>query len=93
MPIDIIHPATGAYASAELRNAAELLLGAINQIQKTFNIASHLNNGVDFIALESAFGLQAGQGQIVFDLLNGTLGALNGTMQNSNAIALTSRVA
>lgn len=42
--------------------------------------------------LEALFGLPAGGGHTVFDMVNGTLGAMQGTMQNSQAVNLISRV-
>lgn len=42
--------------------------------------------------LETLFGIPTGTGQTVFDMLNGTMGALNGTMQNNQAANLIARV-
>lgn len=47
---------------------------------------------VDFSAFETNYGIPTGSGQAVFDLINGTLGALAGTMQNANAEELMNRV-
>lgn len=42
--------------------------------------------------LESIFGLPANKGQIVFDITNGIMGALTGTMQNDQAKNIAARV-
>jgi hypothetical protein len=52
----------------------------------------YIGSPADFAEFEIAHGLTTGQGQIVFDMINGTLGALNGTLQNDQAIELTERV-
>jgi hypothetical protein len=46
----------------------------------------------DFTVFETNFGIPTGQGNAVFDLVNGTLLALNGTAQNANALDLVNRV-
>lgn len=46
----------------------------------------------DFTVFEQKFGIPEGQGQTVFDLVNGTLMALQGTAQNANAQELKNRV-
>jgi len=46
----------------------------------------------DFTMFEVNHGLPLGTGQAVFDMLNGTQGVLNGTMQNTQALELTARV-
>lgn len=51
-------------------------------------IMGNSNNGVDWTALEGLFGLQAGKGSTVFDLVNGTIGAMEGTFQNNNGKSL-----
>jgi hypothetical protein len=49
-------------------------------------------NPPNFAAFEMLFGIPTGTGQAVFDMINGTMGALTGTMQNSQAVTLVSRV-
>jgi hypothetical protein len=68
------------------------LLRALSQQQRTtYELAGRVleimgNNSAppDFADLEKLFGLQAGEGQIVFDYVNGLVGAMNGTFQNNN---------
>ena len=51
-------------------------------------IMSNNNDGAVWTDLEGLFGLEAGDGQAVFDLINGTVGAMEGTFQNSNGKSL-----
>lgn len=51
-------------------------------------IMANSNDGADWTALEALFGLPSGKGQAVFDLVNGTVGALEGTFQNNNGKSL-----
>jgi hypothetical protein len=46
----------------------------------------------DFTMFEDNFGIPTGQGQTVFNLVNGTLLALRGEAQNANALDLINRV-
>lgn len=46
----------------------------------------------DFTVFETLFGIPTGQGQTVFNLVNGTLLALNGEAQNANATEFINRV-
>lgn len=81
---------------------ANLILGAVSQIRSLKNtldaaigIGYHNFDAgppADFTNFETLFGVPTGKGQAVFDLLNGTRGALEGTMQNGNAITLMEMV-
>jgi hypothetical protein len=51
-----------------------------------------MHDGADFTAIETLFGLPSGTGQTLFDLVNGTVGAMRGVFQNDQAVELTSRV-
>lgn len=46
----------------------------------------------DFAVFEAKYGIPAGSGQTVFDLVNGTLMALKGESMNGNATELMNRV-
>lgn len=52
----------------------------------------HLNDGSNFSDIESAFGLEAGQGQILFDLVNGAVGSMEGQFQVNDAKTITEKV-
>lgn len=71
--------------AAQLRAAQETLL----KIQaKGFRMFE----GNDFSVFEQHYGIPTGQGNTVFDLVNGTVMALAGTAQNANAQELINRV-
>jgi hypothetical protein len=61
-----------------LRNALEL--GT-----KVLAIMGHNNDGTVWTDLEGLFGVPAGKGQIVFNLVNGSVGSMNGQFQVSDA--------
>jgi hypothetical protein len=73
----------------------------VNTVRKALQLGETLSergfryigsNPADFAEFELTHGLATGQGQTVFDMINGTLGAMKGTMQNDQAIELTERV-
>jgi hypothetical protein len=95
MPIDFIKVTTNdtnAPFAADLVSLVRQVRGVFDQIDKVLDVMTHTNNGSDFTTLETLFGLPTGQGQMVFDLCNGTRLALNGSGQNSNAVSLIERV-
>jgi hypothetical protein len=71
---------------AVTRNAVELLTECQQLGYRMFNAPS------DFAVFEEIFGIPTGQGQTVFNLINGTVLALNGSAQNANAIEFINRV-
>ena len=78
---------------------AELLLryirglrGAYELGREVLGIMVHNNDGSNFADIETLFGLPAGKGQIVFDLVNGSIGSMEGTFQVSDAKNITERV-
>jgi hypothetical protein len=65
---------------------------AYDQASKVKETMSHMHDGQDFSALETNYGVPTGQGQAVFDLVNGALGSMTGTFQVDDAKELTERV-
>lgn len=84
--------ATGAIHSVKLKNFVGTLRAAQDQGKLILDIMGHANDGTVFTDIETLFGLPTGQGQAVFNLVNGTLGSMAGTFQVSDAIAITSKV-
>lgn len=76
-------------AIQQLRQAQQSLAGELSQMNHMFDDSGQ---APDFTMLELFYGLSAGKGQTVFDMLNGTMGAMNGTMQNNQAVNLVSQV-
>jgi hypothetical protein len=81
--------ATGAMALknyiATLRSAYELGLHCLA-------IMDHNNDGTDFTPLETLFGIPVGQGQAVFDMVNGSVGSMEGKFQVADAKNITEQV-
>lgn len=50
---------------------------------------AHMNDGTVFTDIETNFGVQAGKGQAVFNLINGSVGSFSGTFQVADAKNLT----
>jgi hypothetical protein len=78
---------------------AQLLKSFIGSLRQAFNLGSqalgimnHAHDGTDFSEIEKLFGTEPGTGQTVFDLVNGSLGAMNGTFQNDDCKQITEQV-
>jgi len=70
---------------ATLRNAYEIG-GRVRAIML------HTHDGTVFTDLERLFGLPPGEGNAVFDLVNGSIGAMEGTFQNDDCKQITEQV-
>src|SRR5437879_2999188 len=81
--IDRTAPNTAIHA-AKLIDARNVLRDAYSKLLEILAIMTHENDGTVFTDIETYFGLPAGKGQTVFNLVNGTVGAMQGTFQNSN---------
>ena len=92
MAIDFIPITQTAPQGSQLKTAILSLRQAYSQLQAVLGIMTHQNDGTTFTGIESAFGLPAGKGQTVFNLVNGTVGAMQGTFQNNNAQTITEQV-
>jgi hypothetical protein len=95
MPIDFIRVTTtdsNAPFAVDLITLVRMVRGVFDQSDKVMDIMNHSHNGVVFTQIETLFGLPTGQGQAVFDLVNGLRLALTGAGQNSNAVSLIERV-
>lgn len=63
--------------------------GAYDAGTKILAIMNHMHDGANFTDIETIFGVPAGKGQTVFDLVNGTVGSMNGQFQVADAKTLT----
>ena len=73
-------------------NAIASLRSTIDQLEKMKGLMDHMTNGVLFTDIEVQFGLPTGQGQTVYNLVSGALGAMKGTVQSSDGVTLIERV-
>lgn len=78
---------------------ANLLLSYANTLRNAYEIGkrikdimSHNNDGTTFTDIEGLFGLPTGKGQTIFDLVNGSVGSMEGTFQVADAKTITERV-
>ncbi len=55
-------------------------------------IMDHNHDGSIFTDIEALFGVPANNGQTVYNFVNGSMGAMNGTFQNSDGKNLTERL-
>jgi maltose-binding protein MalE len=92
MAVDYIKiDTTGANAiqASELKQWVGLTRQVYEIADRIRDKMTHMYAGTDFAALEMYYGLPAGKGQMVFDLLNGSVGAMEGTFQNNNIKTVT----
>lgn len=92
MALDYIKIDISSPRGASLKNAILVLRQAEELLQRELDVMNHNQNGTDWTALEALYGLAAGKGQPVFTLVNGTVGAFNGTFQNNSSILITQEV-
>lgn len=78
---------------------ARLLLGYVGTLRSAYEmgvkclaIMGHNNDGTVFTDIETIFGLPAGKGQTVFNLINGSVGSMTGAFQVADAKNLTETV-
>jgi hypothetical protein len=78
---------------------AGLLLQYAQQLRQAYQTGKHIlavmghnNDEQDFTDIEALFGLPAGQGQAVFDLVNGSVGSMEGAFQVDDAKELSERL-
>lgn len=75
---------------------ATLLVDYRNTLRRAYelgivvrDIMNHNHAGSDFSDVEALFGLPEGKGQIVYDLVNGSIGSMSGLYQVADAKNLT----
>lgn len=52
----------------------------------------HLNDGTVFTDIELRYGVPAGKGQTLFNLVNGSVGSFDGTFKVADATTITQSV-
>lgn len=86
--IKIDTAAAGATHAGLLRAFVQQQRAAYELGTRLLAIMTNNNDGAVFTDIEALFGLPPAKGQTVFDLVNGTVGAMNGTFQNNNGKSL-----
>lgn len=82
----------GAFVAPDVLGFVQSLRALLSSGRMLKARLGHMHDGVDFTVLEAQCGLQAGQGQIIFDYINGTIGALEGTFQTADGKVFSERV-
>jgi len=83
---------TTATQTALLKNFVATLRQAYELGVRVKAIMGHNNDGSTFTDIEALFGLPEGAGQTVFDLVNGSIGSMEGTFQVDDAKEITERL-
>ena len=95
MAIDFIaidrNVSTATYAS-EILQFKNKLKEAYQQGKYLLTVMGHNNDGTNFAPIETLFGIPTGSGNTVYDLLNGTIGSMEGTFQVSDAKTFIEKV-
>lgn len=78
---------------------APLLKAYVAQLREAYEVGTrvkaimtHNNDGTVFTDIEALFGLPAGKGQTVFNLVNGSVGSMEGTFQVADAKTITEQL-
>jgi len=78
---------------------AQLLKSYVSTLRQAYELGTrvksimiHNNDNSNFSDIEALFGLPVGQGQVVFDLVNGSLGSMEGLFQVDDAKEITERL-
>jgi hypothetical protein len=90
--IKIDQQAAGATQANELIRLKNALREAYSQGLKVRGIMEHNHDGEVFTDLEALFGIPPGQGQVVFDLVNGAIGSMEGLFMVDDAKELCDRI-
>ena len=78
--------------SRELLRYKDLLRQAYDQGKKVLGIMSHNQDGANFADIEALFGLPPTKGQTVFDMVNGSVGSMEGVFMIDDVKKLIERV-
>lgn len=92
MAIDFIPINLQSPQGSLLKQYTQALRQAYELGMRVSGIMNHSNDGTNFTNIETTFGVPAGDGRTVFDLVNGSTGAMNGTFQNQDCKTITEKV-
>lgn len=90
--IKVDHTQSAATQAPALKDYINTLTRAIQQGKQILAVMGHLNDGTVFTDIETYYGLPAGKGQTVFNLINGSVGSFAGTFQVADATTITQSV-
>ncbi len=90
--IKVTQSAPNTPGAGKLLSYVNTLRRAYEQGSEVLAIMNHNNDGSVWTDLETIFGLPAGKGQIVYNLINGSVGSMSGAFQTADAKNLTETV-
>lgn len=73
-------------------NLSRQIRTLLDLAQSISDKGARMVNGTDYTLFETLYGFPTGTGQPYLNFVNGTISALQGTAQNSNAIEIMNRV-
>lgn len=91
IPINVNNPTVATQANL-LKQYVGILRSAYEIGQRVRALMLHMHDGVTFTELEKQFGLPTGKGNVVFDLVNGSIGAMESTFQNDDCKQITEQL-
>jgi hypothetical protein len=92
MAVDFITINLSAQQASLLKQYTVALRSAYDIGNRLIGMMGHMNDGTTFTQIETSFGVPTGQGQVVFNLVNGSFGSMNGTFQVADAKTITEKV-
>jgi len=90
IPVDT--NAAGATQAVELKQWVGLLRQVYEIGGRISGKMFHMFEGTDFTEVEKRYGLPVGEGQTVFDLVNGSVGSMEGRFQVDDVKTITEKV-
>lgn len=83
----------------DVATQARLLISYVTTLRQAYEygkrviaVMGHNNDGTVFTDIETIFGLPTGKGQTVFNLVNGSVGSMEGSFQVPDAKNITETV-
>jgi hypothetical protein len=82
----------GSTQAQQLKNFVDAAANIYSLGNLLRNKMTHMHDGTDFVQIETNYGLPAGQGQVVFDLINGAIGSMSGEFQTPDFKTITEKL-
>lgn len=92
MAIDFIPINLSAAQAQSLKGYILTLRQAQELGQRVLDMMTNMEDGTTFTQIETQFGVPTGSGQTIFNLVNGSVGVMKGTFQNTDALTITQQV-
>lgn len=95
MPLDFISVArtdSNATHATELLKLVSQLRDARTQAEKVLELGKQMQDSEDYSLFAARFGVPLDKAKTVYQLVNGTVKALNGALMSDDAIKLISKV-